>query len=80
MGFILVNWVMMNWKYNKNIKFDRDSIIMGIIVSLYEWLYSVECYYDRNCIYCINNSIVNNGIKYWIRRCVCKRNLLLIII
>lgn len=75
MGFTLANRVMTNWKHNKTIKFDRDSTIMGITVSLYEWLNSVECHYDRNCTYCTNNSTVNNGIKYWTRRCVCKRNL-----
>lgn len=80
MGFVLVNWVMVNWKYKKSVLFDIFIFIMGIIISYYEWLNSVECYYDRNCIYYINDNKVKNGIRYWKRRCVCKRKMLLIII
>lgn len=48
---------------------------MGITISYYEWLNSVECHYDRNCTYYTNDNTVNNGIRYWKRRCVCKRKM-----
>lgn len=66
---------MTNWKHHKTVRLERDITIMYITVSEYEWLHSVECHYDRNCTYCTNDSTVNKGIRYWTRKCVCRRNL-----
>lgn len=73
MGFALANRV--NWKHKKSVLFDIVIPIMGITISYYEWLNSVECHYDRNCTYYTNDNTVNNGIRYWKRRCVCKRKM-----
>lgn len=75
MGFALANRVMVNWKHKKSVLFDIFIPIMGITISYYEWLNSVECHYDRNCTYYTNDNKVKNGIRYWKRRCVCKRKM-----
>lgn len=50
---------------------NEHNLIMGIVVSFFEWLRGRECHYNAACTY---NRDPHN-IYYWTRHCVCRRNL-----
>lgn len=47
--------------------------IMGIIDRLYDGWHNVECHYNVNCTY--ERVRETSSIRYWIRKCVCRRKL-----
>lgn len=51
----------------------KHYVIMGIIDRLYDWWHSVECHYNENCTY--ERVRETSSIKYWIRKCACRRKL-----
>lgn len=46
---------------------------MDLTQSIYELWHSVECHFDERCRYVKNRKI--NLLYYWIRKCVCRRNM-----
>lgn len=57
----------------RNVLLNQQNVIMGLTQSIYEWWHSVECHFDERCTY--QRGRETNKIRYWIRRCVCKRNM-----